>query len=82
LFYTAYYKAPHLFSRWHKVKNVKGDFTADKNGPFLPYRVLVLADETRLEVPYSYIIRFLPDRFASIHAKMETEAGQKIPVKQ
>jgi hypothetical protein len=61
--------------------NVKGDLVYEtKSGAPLPVRVLILDDETRVEIPMSWLIEFSPARFTSIHSQMEKDAGQKIPV--
>lgn len=60
---------------------VKADLAYEtKSGVPLPVRVLILEDETRVEIPMTWLIEFSPDRFRSIHNKMEKDAGQKIPV--
>jgi hypothetical protein len=85
MLYTVYYKQPGgLF--WRKLKRVKGDtiYRDDSLGGTkmpIPVRVLILEDETRLEIPCSMIIRFSRERFFSIKQKMESEAGQAIPTK-
>ena len=77
--YTVRYKKKgQLFYR--TIKNVKGDFIAN-DVPGSP-RVLVLEDESRMEIP-TIDTEFLFDskRFLVIKQRMEAEAGQPIPVK-
>lgn len=66
-----------LFSR--KVKKVKGDFIAtDVEGK---PRVLILEDETRIEVPtVGVVFEFSHERFILIKQRMESEAGASIPM--
>lgn len=77
LTYTVKYKkVGWFFSR--KIKKVKGDFIATdvSGGP----RVLILENETRIEVPtINMIFEFSNERYMVIKQRMEQEAGQKIP---
>lgn len=78
--YTAKYQRPGgLF--WKTIRGIVGDtcYVAE-GGQALPVRVLFLEDKTRVELPMSMIIRFSPERFESIRAKMSREAGQRIEV--
>ena len=64
--------------RWffRTLKNVKGDFLPPD---MVGFRVFLLEDETRIEVPIEGTeFRFCPLRFISIKQKMEKEAGQSI----
>ena len=80
MLYTVKYRKP-WWPFWKKFKRVKGDASYDREAQqFMPYRVLILEDETRLELPFSLILKFCPKRFQSIHKDMEREAGQSIPV--
>lgn len=66
-----------LFSK--TVSKVKGDFIAQDvaGNP----RVLILEDETRLEIPtQNMIFEFSKERFILIKQRMEQEAGQALPV--
>ena len=76
--YTVKFKLQNsLF--WKTVKNVKGDLIT----PDLPnVRVLILNDESRLEIPLNGTqFYFCSRRFLAIKQKMEQEVGQSIPVK-
>lgn len=80
MIYTVKYRKP-WWPFWRKIKKVTGDATLDNDTKqFFPYRVLMLEDKTRLELPYSLILKFSPDRFHSIHKDMERSARQSIPV--
>lgn len=77
--YTVYYKKiGDLF--WKKINNVKGDIIATD----LPHptRVVLLDDESRVEIPMGndMLFKFSKERFISIKKNMEKEAGQTIPV--
>jgi hypothetical protein len=80
MFYEVKVKRPGgIF--WRRFKRVKGDLAYEsRNGTPLPVRVLILADETRVEIPMSWIIVFSPARFVATHREIEREAGQKIPL--
>jgi len=80
MLYTVKYRKP-WWPFWRKIRRVKGDATYDKNArQFLPYRVLILDDETRLEMPHGLILKFHPDRFRSIHKSVDVDARQSVPV--
>ena len=72
-----YKKVGGLF--FHKIKKVKGDFIAtDVEGK---PRVLILEDESRIEIPTpDMIFEFSFERFLLIKQRMDQEAGQQIPV--
>ena len=75
--YTVWYKKTSAKS-WQKLENVKGDGLIDG----LPYRMFILEDETRVEVPMNDVVfKFSPERFVNIKMQMEQEAGQNIPTK-
>ena len=78
MLYTVFYKAPrHWF--WRKLKKVKGDTVLESSQKTpLPVRVIILSDETRIEIPMTWAIKFSRDRFLSIRDKMNKEAGQKV----
>lgn len=78
LTYTVKYKkVGGLFFK--KIKKVKGDFVAN-DVPGNP-RVLILEDESRIEIPTGGLIFvFSNERFLLIKQRMETEAGQAIPI--
>ena len=76
--YTVKYK---LFGQkyFRKVKYVKGDLIAqDVSGN---PRILILDDETRLEIPTNgTIFEFSKERFLVIKQNMEKESGQTIAI--
>ena len=74
-----YRKVGSLFSR--KIKKVKGDFIAnDVEGK---PRVLIIEDETRIELPtVDMIYEFSFERFLVIKQRMDEEAGQSVPIKK
>jgi hypothetical protein len=77
--YSAKVKSPNgLF--WHKFKRVKGDLAYETKTGTLPVRVLILEDETRVEIPMTWAIIFSPARFAFTRSQMEKESGQSIKV--
>lgn len=75
-----------IFKRTYK--KVKGDLVlADDrqggtNNP-MPVRVLILDDNSRIELPMNkYIIEFSSGRHYDIEKKMNAEAGQKMRMKE
>jgi hypothetical protein len=75
--YTVKYKRPDD-RLWSKIKGVKGD-------GFIPecaYRFFILEDEQRIEIPLGHLFKFSKERFTYTHKQMETEIGQKIPLKE
>jgi len=46
------------------------------------HRWFLLEDKTRIEVPLTHFFKFCPKRFESEHNKMETTAGQTIPLRK
>jgi len=77
--YQAKVKSPNgIF--WHKYRRVKGDLAYETKTGTLPVRVLILDDETRVEIPMSWAIVFSPARFAFVHKQMEKESGTALPV--
>jgi hypothetical protein len=76
--YTVKYKQMNSFF-WKKINNVKGDLTLTKDTN--PIRVLILSDETRIEIPASnHIFCFSKERFFEMLKSQEKEIGQKISV--
>jgi hypothetical protein len=73
--YTVKIKRPSgLF--WKTLKNVTGDSIIETGtGVALPVRVFFFSDESRLEVPMTYLIRFSPERAASIRKSISKETG-------
>lgn len=62
--------------------NVVGDLPGKPDEGMGGVRVLILDDNTRVEVPGSqYLITFSPERFKILHQNMQQQAGQAIPVK-
>lgn len=78
--YTVKYKRTKDWF-WTTVKKVKGDMTSGAPDGHPAIRVLILDDETRLEIPCGdTVFKFSKERFLVIKQNMEREAGQKIPV--
>jgi len=82
MLYTVWYKKPgRIF--WHKVKDVEGDAIIDTaKGQVLPVRAFFLANKIRLEIPIDCVIKFSKERFYSVQANLDREAGQKISTKR
>jgi len=80
MIYTVKYKQVGAFF-WKTIKKVKGDHIAN-DLPTHP-RVLILDDESRIEIPTTtnMMWSFSPERFMLIKKQMESEAGQTIPTK-
>ena len=76
--YTVKYKKKFdIF--WSKIKKVKGDLIINEYN--YPVRVLILEDETRIEIPlFETIFQFSKERFIVIKQNMEKESGQKLNV--
>jgi hypothetical protein len=74
ILYNCYYKKRFF---WHKIKKVKGDFTARENNQT---RILVLEDETVIQIPNNWMIKFSKERFYSTKERMSQEAGQEVKV--
>ena len=63
------------------IKKVKGDFVGSEAEGLAGFRILILEDETRIEIPMEKtIFKFSSGRFLLIRQNMEKEAGQSIPV--
>jgi len=80
--YNAFYRKPGALF-WRKIKNVTGDSSFFFNGRdgtqhVQPLRVLTLADNTRIELPMTVIVKFSAERFEEIRAQMSKESGQNI----
>jgi len=75
--YTVKYKLKN--QSWKKIKNVKGDLIVQDLPN--PTRVLILDDETRIEIPYNNtVFVFSKERFIAIKQSAERETGQKINI--
>jgi hypothetical protein len=63
---------------WRTLKKVKGDLIPQD----LPgFRVFILEDETRIEIPLSGTqFYFCNRRFLTIKAQAEKELGQRLPL--
>lgn len=78
MIYKVYYKKPHGFF-WCKIKKVKGDtIYEDEKGSPQSVRVIVCEDETRYEIPMSYLFKFSKERHYSIQESMEKETGKRM----
>lgn len=76
MFYSVKYRRKgQVFFR--KLKNVEADGFLENNAPL---RFFILADKGRVEIPIDAEFYFSKDRFLAIKARMESEAGQKIPI--
>ena len=74
--YTVKYR-PSNQLLWRKLKNVTGDGISEAKTGF---RWFYLEDNTYVEIPTSGVIfRFSKERYSLIKAKMEKEAGQRLP---
>ncbi len=81
LLYEAYYKKPGGWI-WHKIKNVKGDSVMETASKInLPVRVIFLQDETRIEIPMTWAIKFSRGRFEMIKKDMEKAARQPLQMR-
>jgi len=70
--YTAWYKSIKGF-RWHKIKRVTGDWSADG------MKILDCENEEQYQFPMGkYIFRFSKERYRSIEKRMSRQAGQQI----
>lgn len=63
---------------WKRLLNVVGDGYVDQDKKI---RFFYLDDNTRVEIPSSYVFVFSKERVLNIKSKMEQEAGQTIPLK-
>jgi hypothetical protein len=76
--YEVKYRACGSFF-WKKIKRVKADLILSKESA--PVRVLILEDESRLEIPIANNeFCFSKERFLVILKSQEKESGQKMPV--
>jgi hypothetical protein len=88
--YTVKYKRLGFFSRWRKLKKVKGDGLVEEdiiigekivNKTILNIRLFILENETRIEIPTDKtIFKFSKERFYSIQERMEEEARQPLQI--
>ena len=76
--YIVKYRRLEFFSRWRKLKNVKGDGLVE-NGVS---RYFILENETRIEIPIGLIFVFGKERFYVIKERMEEEARQAVQLKK
>ena len=77
LYSVKYRKCGSFF--WKTLKAVKADSHLVSEG--LQVKVLILNDETRVEIPYnSHEFRYSRERYLTILKSMEKEAGQKMAV--
>lgn len=85
--YEVKYKTPRAWF-WKTIKNVRGDlfFCDDRPGGSnqpLPVRVMVLEDNTRIELPMNnLILKFSPARFLDVIQRVEAETGQTLKIKK
>lgn len=77
--YTVNFKLKQSFF-WKTYKNVKADLVSTDLGT--PMRVLILDDESRVEIPLDGTqFKFCSKRFLAIKKQMEQEAGQTLPIR-
>ena len=80
--YDVSYRSPND-RKWTTVANVNGDAIMDDGKcQQFPVRVLILEDETRIEIPMSWAIRYGRGRFELIRDRMSQEAGQEVRLKR
>lgn len=72
--YSVKYKAPGWIF-WRTIKNVKGDGIVEGRTTTVQARYFILFDDTRIELPTSFMFRFDKDRCASIEKAIKREAG-------
>jgi len=75
--YEVKYKRLGLFSRWKKIKRVKGDGLIENN----ICRYFITDEEIRIEIPVTnHIFKFSKGRFYTIKNQLQKKADQTIPV--
>lgn len=67
-------KIKRLFG-WRTIKNVIGDSVLPENNSI---RVLIIHDQTRLEIPMKSIIQFSKERYLIILEEAKKESGKTI----
>lgn len=75
MLYTVKYRKPRWFL-WRKLKRVKGDGIIETYNS----RFFILEDETRIEIPMTFMFQFSKERFMGIKNQMESETGQNLKV--
>ena len=77
--YSVRLRSTTLTGKDHFFPKVKGDFTGRSEEGLANTRVLVLEDESRIEVPLGvYVIEYSPERFIHLRTSMEKEVGQRL----
>lgn len=74
-------------AKWETLKSVVGDSieyltTVNKDKTTYLSYIIYLADNSVVRLPIDTAMQFSKERHALIHKQMESDAGQKIPVKQ
>ncbi|MCK9597979.1 MAG: hypothetical protein M0R06_02995 [Sphaerochaeta sp.] len=68
-------------SPWITYENIWGDSTYQPpGGAYMERRVLIDRDGRRIEIPFSAIIEFSPERETAIKSDMEKTAGRPINI--
>lgn len=76
--YTIKYRKLGSFF-WTAVKKVKADMVGNPQEFAASVRILILEDDTRIEIPADKIeIKYSPERHKIILKNMEQSSGQKI----
>lgn len=80
MLYTVRVKMPGK-SPWITYENIWGDSTyRPPGGPYMERRVLIDRDGRRIEVPFSAIIEFGPERETVVKSDMEKTAGTAVSI--
>lgn len=76
--YTVKYRKLGSFL-WKTVKNVVADSVGDPNEFAASIRILILQDDSRMEIPADKTeFRYSPTRHKIILKNLETQSGQKL----
>lgn len=76
--YTVKYRKLGAFL-WKTIKKVKGDSVGNPQEFAASVRILILEDDSRVELPLDKLeFKFSPDRHKLIMKNMEAQSGQKL----
>lgn len=76
--YTVKYRNVGSFF-WKTVKKVKADMVGNPQEFAASIRILILEDDTRLEIPADKVeFKYSPERHKLILSNMEKQSGQKL----
>lgn len=74
--YSVEYKQPDGWY-WREIQNIKGDgIMFGENKQVVPVRYFILVDDSRIEMPMTYIFRFDPARCRMIEENIRRETGR------